>query len=165
MMPKELLRKAPLFKGLADAQLDKVVSLLKERTFEQGALVVEEGQEGDEMYIVREGEVAISKGILLNIPGRGEVAFEKQLVTLGEGSYFGELALLAPDTRSATVKALTRLHAWVLESSSMQQLMDEDTDLGYRLVSVMSRELCHRLRRSNDDVKKLMTAFAIAINR
>jgi hypothetical protein len=47
----------------------------------------------------------------------------------------------------------------------MQQLMKEDTDLGYRLVSVMSQELCRRLRRSNDDVKKLMTAFAIAINR
>jgi hypothetical protein len=43
--------------------------------------------------------------------------------------------------------------------------MAADTDLGYRLVSVMSKERCHRLRRSNEDIKKLMTAIAIAINR
>ena len=91
--------------------------------------------------------------------------FEKQLVVLGEGNYFGEVALLASDTRSATVTALTDLDVWVLQGAPIQKLMAGDPDLGYRLLSVMSCELCVRLGRANEDIRKLMTAFAIAINR
>jgi CRP/FNR family cyclic AMP-dependent transcriptional regulator len=84
---------------------------------------------------------------------------------LRQGNYFGEVALLASDTRSATVSALTELDVWVLQGKAIQKLMAQDVDLGYRLLAVMSRELCLRLRRANEDIRKLMTAFAIAINR
>ena len=104
-------------------------------------------------------------GVGLQIPGREEVNFEKQLVTLGEGDYFGEVALLAADTRSATIRALTDLDVWVLKNERMQQLMDEDRELGFELLSVMSKDLCLRLTRANEDIRKLLTAFAIAINR
>lgn len=164
-MPLDLLRKTALFRDLSDPQLEALMARSEERRYQAGDVVVREGEEGHEMFIVRQGRVAISKAIHLDLPGRGEVNFEKQLVELGEGSYFGEIALLAADTRSATVKALTDLEVWVLATKPTQQLMQEDVDLGYRLLSVISRELCSRLRRSNEDVRKLMTAFAIAINR
>ena len=164
-MPKDLLRKTPLFRAMTDEQLDKILAQCKKRHFESGDVVLSEGEEGDEMYIVHQGQVEISKAIHVQIPGRGEVSFEKQLVVLGEGTYFGEVALLAKDNRSATVTARTPLDAWVLDSESMQQLMDQDLDLGYKLLSVMSRELCKRLAAANEDIRKLMTAFTIAINR
>jgi CRP-like cAMP-binding protein len=156
----DLLSRTALFASLGAGQLGRIVDLLQERRFTQGDVVLREGEEGDEMYILRTGQVSVSKGIQVDIPGRGKVKFDKQLVVLGPGSYFGEIALLASDVRSATVTALSDL-----ESSPMQLLMAEDTDLGYRLISVMSRELCHRLRRANEDIKKLMTAIAIALNR
>ena len=164
-MPRSILRKMPLFEGLEDTQLDAVAALLKDRRCGAGEVIVQEGDPGDEMYILRAGRVAVSKAIHLEVPGRGEVNFEKQLVVLEEGSYFGEVGLLASDTRSATVKAITPCELWVLEAAPMQALMEQDTRLGYHLLLVMSKDLCERLRRANEESKKLMMAFAIAINR
>lgn len=164
-MPLELLRKIPLFSELSDEQLEKVQQLCQKRRYAEGDRVITEGEEGDEMYIVREGKVEVSKAISVKIPGQDPVDFEKQLVVLSQGNYFGEVALLASDTRSATVTALTELNVWVLEGFAIQKLMAADPELGYRLLSVMSRELCIRLGRANEDIRKLMTAFAFAINR
>lgn len=164
-MSLELLRKIPLFSELSDNQLHKVLDLCERRKYNAGTKVIVEGQEGDEMFIVRLGEVEVSKAITVKIPGQDQVNFEKRLVVLGEGNYFGEVALLVSDTRSATVSALTDLDVWVLQGAPIQKLMAQDPELGYRLLSVMSRELCVRLGRANEDIRKLMTAFAIAINR
>ena len=164
-MPRSLLRKTPLFGAMSDEQLDKILAQCEKSHFEAGDVVLTEGEEGREMYIVEQGQVEISKAISVQIPGRGKVSFEKQLVVLGEGTYFGEVALLAKDNRSATVTARTPLDVWVLDSASMQRLMDQDLDLSYKLLSVMSRELCKRLTAANEDIRKLMTAFTIAINR
>ncbi len=164
-MPLELLRQIPLFSELSDDQLQKVLELCQRRHYAEGEKVIVEGEEGDEMFIVREGRVEVSKAISVKIPNQDAVDFEKQLVVLGQGNYFGEVALLASDTRSATVSALTDLDVWVLQGAAIQKLMATDTELGYRLLSVMSRELCIRLGRANEDIRKLMTAFAFAINR
>jgi len=53
--------------------------------------------------------------------------------------------------------------AWRWGSAGRSAGSTLGADSGYRLVSVMSKELCHRLRRSNEDLEKLMTAIAIAI--
>jgi CRP-like cAMP-binding protein len=164
-MSLELLRKIPLFADLSEEQLKKVLDLCKRRHYAVRAQVIVEGEEGDEMFIVREGEVGVSKAITVTVPGQDQVKFEKQLVVLRQGTYFGEVALLASDARSATVTALTELDVWVLQGNAIQKLMAQDVDLGYRLLAVMSRELFLRLRRANEDIRKLMTAFAIAINR
>lgn len=160
-----LLRKAALFELLSDEQLRQILARCETREYKAGDVVITEGEQGEEMYIVRSGRVAVSKAIKLRVPGRGEVNFEKQLATLAQGSYFGEVALLASDTRSATVTALSDLEVWVLRSGPMQELMEEDRELGYRLLTLMSRELCNRLRRANEDIQKLLMAFAIAINK
>lgn len=164
-MPEAILRKMPLFRDLKDDQLDQIATLLQGRHFETGEKILQEGEHGDEMFILRSGRVSVSKAIHLDVPGRGEVNFEKQLVVLQEGSYFGEVGLLASDTRSATVKAMTPVDLWVLEAAPVQALLEREPELGYRLLSVMARELCERLRQANEESRKLMVAFAIAINR
>ncbi len=164
-MSLSLLRKIPLFSDLNDGQLQKVLDLCHRRTYAKGDRVITEGEEGDEMFIVLDGQVEVSKAIHVSVPGREPVSFEKQLVLLRQGDYFGEVALLASDTRSATVTARTNLDLWVLEGAAIQGLMAADTELGYRLLLVISRELCLRLGRANEDIRKLMTAFAFAINR
>ncbi|HKI74586.1 MAG TPA: cyclic nucleotide-binding domain-containing protein [Pseudomonadales bacterium] len=73
---------------------DKIRALFEERQYKQGATVLEYGKPVDGLYLLEEGEVAVS------IPG-----FEGVLATLGEGKSFGELSLFrADDTASATVK-------------------------------------------------------------
>jgi len=164
-MSKDLLAKTALFGALTEAQIAAVHRRLRVRKYSAGTCVVREGEEGEEMFIVRSGQVTISKAIQMELPGRGELCFEKRLATLGEGSYFGEVALLASDTRSATVTAVTDLELWVLTTDDMKQLMEADVALVYRVLAVISKELCNRLHTANEDLRKLITAFAFAINR
>lgn len=164
-MSKEVLRKSRLFRDLSDPQLDAVLSRLRERHHNAGETVVKEGEQGEEVFLVRSGQVSVSKAIRVDLPTRGELNFEKQLAVLGEGTYFGEVALLTTDTRSATVTANTDLELYVLTTQDMKHLMESDLELGYRVLSVISRELCNRLHNANEDIRKLVTAFAFAINR
>ena len=58
---KAFLVATPLFGGLSDASLDLLISMLAERRFDGGAIVVAEGEPGRSMYVVHTGELVVSK--------------------------------------------------------------------------------------------------------
>lgn len=87
-----------------------MVYFLKSRTresFESGALIFKQGAVGDFFYIIRSGEVDITKNT-----GGGK---EERLVTLGSGQSFGEKALLKEDTRSANARCKTDAKCYTLD--------------------------------------------------
>ena len=94
----ESLRGMPLFSEVAEPDLRKLADQLIERRFPRDATIIQEGQPGDYMYVLREGRVKVTK-----ISGAGR---EKILEILGAGAFFGEMALLDPPERSASVKSL-----------------------------------------------------------
>ena len=162
---KEFLRSVELFHELRDDQLTSVSSICERRAFKSGELVVREGEMGNEMYLVFSGQAGVSKSIDVKLPGNDHLKFEKKLAVLGPGSSFGEIALLEDDTRTATVRAETELELFVLKNERMGELMDGDPMLGFSILKAMSKVLCTRLRKANNDISKLLTAFAIAIRR
>ena len=86
------LRQQTLFSGLPEDVLDELACAMEERAFADGAAVVEEGAEGDFYYVIAEGAADVEKG------GR-------DVLRLGPGSGFGEVALLYSMPRAATVRA------------------------------------------------------------
>ena len=82
----ESLRAIPLFSSVTDEDLETLASLLIERRFPNNKTIVEEGLSGDYMYVILEGRVKVTK-----LSGDGR---EKILEMLGEGDFFGEMALL-----------------------------------------------------------------------
>src|SRR5689334_23804633 len=94
---KVFLVATPFFGGLSDASLDLLISMLVERRFEAGATVVTEGEPGRSMYIVRSGELVVSK--------LGESGRRLRMTHLGPGDFFGEMTLIEIQHRSATVVA------------------------------------------------------------
>jgi len=84
---------------LSAMEIRFLTSLSKEKKFAAGELIFQEGEVGDGMYVVVEGQVRISK----NIPGAGEEA----LAILERGDYFGEMALIDNRPRSADARAHT----------------------------------------------------------
>lgn len=162
---KEFLKSVQLFHELRDDQLTSVSSICERRVFKSGEMVVREGEMGNEMYLVLSGRAGVSKSIDVKLPGNDHLKFEKTLAVLGPGSSFGEIALLEDDTRTATVRAETELEVFVVKNERMGELMDSDPMLGFNILKAMSKVLCTRLRKANDDISKLLTAFAIAIRR
>lgn len=103
-----VLRDISVFKGAPDAFFDKIKLCLRYEEYPAGQILLREGQRGDAMFLLREGDVEVLKG------------FQK-VATLHGGDIFGEMALLHSAPRTATVKTLSmcrvyRLNKVVFES-------------------------------------------------
>ena len=137
------LRKIPLFAQVGDSDLETIASHLIERRYPRNATIVEEGLPGDYMYVIREGRVKVTK---LSEDGR-----EKILEMLGEGSFFGEMALLDQAPRSATVKTLTPAVLLALSRSDFLGVLRRSPDLAMAVI----QELTRRLRETDEQASSL----------
>src|SRR5260370_4953514 len=89
---KELLRGVAIFKDLEDEELQQIAEVCKAENFVSGEYIFREGESGNRLYLVVEGEVRISR----NVPGSGEEA----LAVLKPGALFGEMAVFDRSERS-----------------------------------------------------------------
>jgi cAMP-dependent protein kinase regulator len=95
----EFLKSVEVLKSLDPDQLAKLVDVIRERRYGDGVIVIQEGEDGDEFFILEKGGCRASKG--------GEFLCE-----YGPGTYFGELALLENQKRAAQVS--TTMHSSML---------------------------------------------------
>ncbi len=106
----------PLFDDLSDEEFAEIVDLLDSRTFEAGAIVVEEGGPGDSMYVV-------ARGFLEVTAGKGDAALK--LADLGPSDFFGESALLSGKKRTATIRAKSPTECLVLSADAYAALVSK----------------------------------------
>lgn len=137
------LRSIPLFASVSDADLEVIASHVIERRYPRHATVVEEGLPGDYMYVIREGRVKVTK---LSEDGR-----EKILEFLGEGDFFGEMALLDRAPRSASVKTLDASRMLALSRNDFLASMRSSPNLAMAVV----QELTRRLREAGEHASSL----------
>jgi CRP/FNR family cyclic AMP-dependent transcriptional regulator len=139
----ESLRAIPLFSRVSDSDLEDIASHLIERRFPKNSTVVEEGLPGDYMYVIREGRVKVTKA---SDDGR-----EKIMNFLESGSFFGDMALLANDVRSASVKTLESARLLALSRRDFIDLLRQSPDLALAVIE----ELTNRLRETNEQASSL----------
>ena len=106
------------------------------KRFNDGEVIVCQGEAGDCMYVIQSGEVEVV---------RREGGREFCLATLGAGDFFGEMALFEREVRSATVRALGEVQVLTLEKKSFLRRIHEDPSLVFRILEKMS----HRIRELN----------------
>jgi CRP-like cAMP-binding protein len=147
---KAFLVTTPFFGGLSDASLDLLVSMLVERRFDLGASIVAEGEPGRSMYIVHSGELVVSK-----IAESGRVI---RMTRLGPGDFFGEMTLIEPQNRSATVVAETSTVLYELTAQNLYAYYKADIHAYVMVMQNINRELCRRLRRADNRIAKLADA-------
>ena len=94
------LGKVPLLSKLSTTERDQLVSALHERRFNGGEAIVREGEEGDEFYLIREGQVRVTKQAQSG-------SAPTELAILRPSDYFGEQALVNNSRRMATITAIT----------------------------------------------------------
>jgi long-chain acyl-CoA synthetase len=106
-----LIEQVPFFSNASSEFLRDLIPRLDERDFGAGAVIVHEGDVGDEMYFLTKGQVEAVRG---DPPQR--------LTVLREGSFFGELAILSDAPRAATIRALSDVEVYALGRDAVLQL-------------------------------------------
>jgi len=131
---REVLTAIPLFRELTDEGLDLIAERLKHISYAKGQTIFRQGDLGKAMYLVESGQV-----VVWNEKDNEAIAY------LGRGSFVGEIALLLPEPRSASLKVALDADLYVLEKQDFDKLLNERPDIALRVTREMTRELSRRL--------------------
>jgi len=110
----QLVAAVPLFQKLGSGALIEIVRALRPRVVPAGAIICRKGETGDQMFFIVEGRVSVAT---------------PNPVELGTGSFFGEMALISGEPRSATVSAATEVSLLSLYSSDFQMLSSSSPEI------------------------------------
>lgn len=124
----EYLARVPLFSGCTKAELKSLARRTSDCRVDAGQVIIREGQGAYDFFIVVEGQAEVSRN------GR-------PVAVLGPGAFFGELGLLDPALRDATVTALSPMEIIVLSQWDFEAALDEASGMTRKLVAGMARRL------------------------
>lgn len=110
---ERLLRRVPLFNSLDDAALQQIKEMLQQHTLPDNEVILEQGELGDSLFLIARGVVRVS---------RRDGGGERDLGTLMAGDFFGEMALMHHDSRSATIRTVTPCQLYELSRKSLEAL-------------------------------------------
>lgn len=126
-----VLKTVHMFAGLSDEQLVELAGGMRELSFADGEIIMQQGARGRSVFVIVSGQVDVIRD--------GAV-----LARLGEREVVGELAAFDPKPRSATVQAVGPTHLLELDNRHIEWLMANDMDMLRAVIQV----LCRRLRAS-----------------
>jgi len=115
------------------------------RQYQDGEVIIRQGETGDCMFVIQEGEVEVY------VERDGQ---EVRLATRGRGDMIGEMAVFEREVRSASVRALGPARLLTLDRKNFMKRINEDPTLAFRLVETLS----HRVRQLSDEVARLKSA-------
>lgn len=123
------LRRVDMLRALEDAQLERLASYAHERPYAPGELVIREGDRGQELFIVLQGELVV----FLRHDGQ-----EVQVARLDPGSFFGEMSVMTGEPRTASVRALTQTQLLVVDKGAFEQILETAPQLAERISEVLA---------------------------
>jgi len=138
----QLLQRVPLFKDLDPKDLEQLAEALQTQTYPDAADIVEIGEPGHSMFILLGGTVQVL------YPARSA---DFELARLGEGDFFGEMALLNSKPRSATVRATEPVSVLVLERDDFNKIILQAPQVALKLLEVISI----RIRNADEQISGL----------
>ena len=144
----DLLRDVAIFRDLDEGELARVAEVCREQAFAPGEYVFREGEPGNRLFLVVEGEVRVSRVV----PGSGEEA----LAVLRPGALFGEMAVFDRSERSTDAIANTPVRCLTIARPDFEMLLDFNRDLAYKILWSCVRLLSGRLRATNDSLRSFL---------
>lgn len=127
-----LLKSLSLFEETPETVLAEVAEILEEEEFEAGQKIFLAGEIAQSMYIIFKGEVRIHKD-------------NHTIANLKENEFFGELALLDTETRSASATAVTETFLLKIDQEPFYELMESRIEVAKGII----KTLCRRIRAQN----------------
>ena len=143
MDEREVLRTVPIFSELSDDDITSLAHLASRKRYPKDTVVFFENEEGDFFFTILEGRIKVT---ILGDDGR-----EVILSMLGPGDFFGEMALLDNEPRSATAIAVEESELLSLHRNDFQSVLNDNRSITTALIRVLSA----RLRRANHQISTL----------
>ena len=137
-----LVAESQLFEALGAEKRQRLLQTGRRVTFEEGDVILCEGDEGKSFYLLEEGEVEIST------KGEGD---RVRLASLTSGTVFGEVPVFSKLPRTATVTATSSVKAIRFENEELEGLLEEDENLREALQTIV-------LDRARDTIEKIFAA-------
>jgi CRP/FNR family cyclic AMP-dependent transcriptional regulator len=122
-----MLAEIPLFAGLSRRHLGHVAKIAFSKRFAPGGALVRAGEPADAFYIILDGQVRVETH------GRD--------IELKSGDFFGEMALLDGEPRSATIVALTEVYAMIIPRAKFLKLLESEPKITLALMATLTRRL------------------------
>jgi CRP-like cAMP-binding protein len=130
---EEALRNVPLFAGLESADLQRLGRILVPRQYEEGELIIKEGDDAVGFFVLSSGKVRVVKDL-----GSDK---EQTLATLTPGEFFGETALLDGYPRTASVQAAEKTECLALTRWDFMSELKSSPTMAVEIVRVLGRRL------------------------
>jgi CRP/FNR family cyclic AMP-dependent transcriptional regulator len=143
MDEEELLRTVPIFSELTDVDITSLARLTNRRRYPKDTVVFFENEEGDFFFTIVDGRIKVT---ILGDDGR-----EIILSVLGPGDFFGEMALLDNEPRSATAIAVEDSELLSLHRTDFQSVLTDNRSITAALIKILTA----RLRRANHQISTL----------
>jgi len=161
-----ILENYEIFSGLTEEQIEQFCKVIIPIHFNKGDPIILEGDKGNSILILLEGEVEISQALTLKTDVSGTDTREKSLIALSSSvrPFFGEMSLFSDDDlRSATVKAATPCGIARVSKDDFFHICNKYPEIGNKVMQNIARVLSRRLKQANQNVLKLTTAFSLII--
>jgi CRP-like cAMP-binding protein len=128
-----VLARLPLFAGVSDESMNRLVAAVGEQDFAPGQFIVRQGQVGTGLYVIIEGSVRVVRGA-------------DELAVLHAGDFFGELSVIDQQPRNASVQAIEPTGCLALASWDLLALLETDPALALNMI----RGLVERVRQTGE---------------
>lgn len=140
-----LLMNVSLFDGLDDNELKAIEGLCQRRNYPKNSILINEGDESNSLYIIESGRVKV---FVSDTSGK-----EFVLNTMGPGAegYFGELALLDDERRSASVITVEKSILAIIYKADFERILEEHPSISLKLLKNLTR----KVRSLTDSIKSL----------
>ena len=129
----DTVRSIPLFSGLSREDIAKILGKLEEKSFSTGTTIFSQGEVGDAFYLIQSGAVQV---VLESKTVRPE-----GIIVLGPLDWFGEMALLSDEPRSATIITVNDTTVWRLSREDWDELIEKHPTWLLHFCSSLSKNL------------------------
>jgi serine/threonine protein phosphatase PrpC len=141
-LKRDVLANMPLFARLSDRELLRVMQAVQVRECRDGDVVIREGDKGDELFIVLEGHVRVSRG-------------EQTLTLLGPGEHVGEMALIRSVPRSATVTAIGPAELIAIRRGDFFEILRKEHEVAVKMLWQFLGVLADRLDHTSSELHEM----------
>ena len=129
------LRNVPLFSGMPPSELSHLAGIAEEYVYSAGETIITEGDHGDSLYLIVEGNVRVHRG-------------DTSLAELAPQDYFGEMSILDGEPRSASVTANTDCLLLCISQADFHDILSRHFEVALTIIKTLTQRL-----RTADDVK------------
>jgi len=130
-----LLKHVSLFDGLSEAELSSIEALSQKRSYPKNSILINEGDESNSLYIIDSGRVKVF------VSDKNGKEFVLNTLSAGSDGYFGELALLDDDRRSASVITTEKSVLAILYKTDFEMLLADHPSISIKLLKNLTRKV------------------------